>query len=146
VPQTKREFSAGGVVVRLGPAGHEVAVITPRGKTVSALPKGHIDEGETAEIAAQREVREETGLTSELVEKLGDVKYMYRFAGARIDKQVSFFLFLAVGGEIDAIAPEMRKEVDLARWIPLSEAPETLSYPGERDMVRRALEVLSRQH
>jgi 8-oxo-dGTP pyrophosphatase MutT (NUDIX family) len=145
VPTTRREFSAGGVVVRQGPLGYEVAVITPRGKTVSALPKGHIDAGETAETAAQREVREETGLTGELVEKLGDVKYMYRFGGARIDKQVSFFLFRAVGGEIDAITEEMRKEVDAARWVPLADAPETLSYPGERDMARRALEVLSRQ-
>ena len=140
----KREFSAGGVVVREVAGSHEVAVITPRGKTVTALPKGHIDAGETPEVAAQREVLEETGLTGALIEKLGDVSYAYRFGGARIDKQVSFFLFRAVGGQIDALQPEMRKEVELARWVELSLALEKLSYPGERDMARRALEVLSR--
>jgi 8-oxo-dGTP pyrophosphatase MutT (NUDIX family) len=145
VAASKREFSAGGVVVRQGAAGYEVAVITPRGKTVTALPKGHIDAGETAQAAAQREVREETGLTGELVEKLGEVKYIYRFGGQRIDKQVSFFLFKAVAGEIDVIAEEMRKEVDLARWLSLQEATLKLTYPGERDMAHRALEVLSRQ-
>ena len=77
-------------------------------------------------------------------EQLGEVKYMYRFSGARIDKQVSFFLFRAVGGEIDALQPEMRKEVEVARWVSLSDAPRTLSYPGEQEMARRALEVLSR--
>lgn len=141
----KREFSAGGVVVREASSGWEVAVITPRGKTVTALPKGHIDQGETAELAAQREVREETGLTGELVEKLGEVKYVYRFGGRPIDKLVSFFLFRAVSGEIDALHPEMRKEVERARWVPLAEAPQTLTYSGEQDMARKALEVLSRR-
>ena len=140
----KKEFSAGGVVVRPTAAGWDVAVITPRGKAVAALPKGHLDGDETPEAAAQREVLEETGLTTQLVEKLGDVKYMYRFAGTRIDKQVSFFLFRAVSGQIDALTPQMRREVDLARWVPLAEAPQTLTYPGEKDMARRALEVLSR--
>ena len=140
----KKEFSAGGVVVRQTATGWDVAVITPRGKTVAALPKGHLDGDETPEAAAQREVLEETGLTTELVEKLGDVKYVYRFAGTRIDKQVSFFLFRAVAGQIDALTPQMRREVDLARWVPLAEAPQTLTYPGEKDMARRALEVLSR--
>jgi 8-oxo-dGTP pyrophosphatase MutT (NUDIX family) len=144
VSATRREFSAGGVVVRQSPEGWDVAVITPRGKSVAALPKGHIDGDETPEAAAQREVLEETGLQGELVEKLGEVKYMYRFGGTRIDKQVSFFLFRAVAGQIDALAPEMRKEVDVARWVPLSDALQSLTYPGEKDMARRALEVLSR--
>lgn len=139
-----REVSAGGVVVRPAPGGFEVAVIAPRGRKATALPKGHIDAGETPQAAAQREVKEETGLDAELVEKLGDVSYTYRFGGRRVDKQVSFFLFRAVGGTIDALEPSMRKEVAAARWLPLAEAQSALSYPGERDMARRALEVLSR--
>jgi 8-oxo-dGTP pyrophosphatase MutT (NUDIX family) len=145
---TTREFSAGGVVIRRigdGRASFELAVITPRGRSsVTALPKGHIDGDETALDAAAREVREETGLSTELIEKLGDVKYVYRFRGKTIFKVVSFFLFKHASGEIDQITPEMRFEVDRAHWIPLDDAGRKLSYPGEREMVGKALEILSR--
>lgn len=142
---TSREFSAGGVVVRRSGEAFELAVITPRGRaSVTALPKGHIDRDETAEIAAAREVREETGLGTELIEKLGDVKYVYKFRGKTIFKVVSFFLFRHSSGEIDQLTPEMRVEVDRAHWIPLTDAGRTLSYPGEREMVGKALEILSR--
>ncbi|MBS1148505.1 MAG: Hydrolase, family, partial [Myxococcaceae bacterium] len=123
-------------------ASFELAVITPRGRaSVTALPKGHIDGGETALAAAAREVQEETGLSTELIEKLGDVKYVYRFRGKTIFKVVSFFLFKHASGEIDQLTPEMRVEVDRAHWIPLSDAGRKLSYPGEREMVGKALEI-----
>ena len=145
---TTQEFSAGGVVVRSSgadTASFELAVITPRGRaSVTALPKGHIDGGESALDAAAREVREETGLSTVLIEKLGDVRYVYRFRGKTISKVVSFFLFRHSSGEIDQIAPEMRVEIDRAHWIPLNDAGKKLSYPGEREMVGKALEILSR--
>ena len=123
----------------------QLAVITPRGKAkVKALPKGHIDKGETALQAATREVQEETGLTVTPIEKVGDVKYVYRFRGKTIFKVVSFFLFKPVAGEIDQLTPQMRVEVDRAEWIPAASAEHTLSYPGERDMVSKAMAILSR--
>jgi 8-oxo-dGTP pyrophosphatase MutT (NUDIX family) len=107
------------------------------------LPKGHIDGAESAEQAAIREVGEETGLRVTPAGKLGDVRYVYRFRQRTIFKVVSFFLFHWSEGEVGAITEAMRQEVDQAWWMPLTEAVTQLSYPGEREMATRALEVLS---
>ncbi len=137
------ETSAGGVVVREDNGVLQVAVIRPRGKKIWALPKGHVDKGEQAEATAIREVKEETGLTATLEKPLGDIRYVYQWAGERIFKRVSFFLLRYASGEIDALEPEMRLEVDLARWIPLAQAPTELAYKGEREMAKKALSLLS---
>src|SRR5947199_10546324 len=124
-----------------------VAAIRPRGRDkVWALPKGRIDEGETAAETAVREVREETGVEGRLVEKLGDIRYVYTASwkgGERIFKVVSFFLLRAGRGRIDAIDEAMRVEVAEARWLPLDEAPQLLSYDGERKMAATAIERLA---
>jgi 8-oxo-dGTP pyrophosphatase MutT (NUDIX family) len=118
-----------------------LAAIRPRGKErVWALPKGKIDAGESPAETAVREVREETGVEGRLVEKLGDIRYVYTWEGERIFKVVSFFLLRAARGRIGAIEDEMRIEVAEARWLPLEEAPQLLSYGGEREMAAKAWE------
>jgi 8-oxo-dGTP pyrophosphatase MutT (NUDIX family) len=123
-----------------------LAAIRPRGRErIWALPKGHIDAGESAADTAMREVREETGVEGRLVEKLGDVRYVYTASweggsGERIFKVVSFFLLRAGRGRIGEIDEAMRIEVAEARWLPLDEAPRLLSYDGERKMAAKALE------
>ena len=125
-----------------------LAAIRPRGRErIWALPKGHIDEGESAADTAMREVREETGVEGRLVEKLGDIRYVYTASwegasGERIFKVVSFFLLRAGRGRIDEIDETMRIEVAEARWLPLDEAPRLLSYSGERKMAAKALDRL----
>ena len=131
----KREFSAGGVVLREGEAGIEMATVSPR-EGVLALPKGHPEAGETLEQAATREVREETGLTAEPVERLGQVRYWYTLAGQRVLKGVTFFLFDYLSGSIS----DHDDEVESAAWMPLREAPRLLSFRGEREMAAKALE------
>jgi len=144
----EREFSAGGVLVRTIRGREMVAAIRPRGKDrVWALPKGHIDDGESAAETALREVHEETGVEGRLVEKLGDIRYVYTASweerkGERIFKIVSFFLLRAGRGRIGEIEEAMQVEVAEARWLPLDEAPRLLSYAGERKMAAKALDRL----
>ena len=132
-----REFSAGGVVVRPMEGQPFVAVVRVRGK-ILALPKGHPFGDESAADAAKREVREETGLDAEVVEQLGDVKYWYVRGGMRVAKIVTFFLFRYQSGSVE----DHDHEVEEALWIPLAEAPERLSYKGEREMALAAISRL----
>jgi len=153
-----REISAGGVVVRRSGDAWEMAAIEPQKepsgskagakksqKTVLALPKGLVDQGETAEHTAVREVQEETGIVASPITKLADIKYVYvRSWGdqQKVFKIVSFYLLRYVSGEIGEITPEMRIEVKNALWIPLEDAPRKLAYRGEREVVRKAQEYL----
>ena len=142
---TKREFSAGGVLVRRLDGAWHLAAIRPAGKPEGlwALPKGGLDDGESPEQAALREVAEETGAHGRSLGKLGDVRYVYTWKGTRIFKIVSFFLVRYEGGRLGDIPAEFRHEVAEARWLPLAEAPSLLAYRGEREMAEKAIEVLA---
>src|SRR5215211_3608645 len=98
----RREFSAGGVAVRRIRGEWRLAAIRPAGKREGtwALPKGIVDPGEKPDATALREVREETGVDGRLDAKLGDVRYVYTWAGERVFKVVSFYLVRATGGRI----------------------------------------------
>jgi 8-oxo-dGTP pyrophosphatase MutT (NUDIX family) len=140
----RREFSAGGVLVRRLRGRWHVAAIRPGGKRsgVWALPKGLLGPGEEAAATALREVEEETGARGRLVRKLGDVRYVYTWEGERVFKVVSFFLVRYSGGRLGAISPEFEHEVAEARWLPLDEAPRLLAYTGEREMAAKAIAEL----
>ncbi len=137
-----REFSAGGVVVREG----QVVVIVPtrraaNGSRVLALPKGHVDPGETPVQAAQREVREETGVIGEPVTELGETRYWYRRDGRTVGKSVSFFLFDYAGGD----TADHDDEVEEVRWLELERAQHELSHAAEREIVAAAIAYLCKE-
>jgi 8-oxo-dGTP pyrophosphatase MutT (NUDIX family) len=139
----RREFSAGGVVVRKLRGAWHLAAIRPGGKTnVWALPKGLVAEGESPADTALREVTEETGVRGRLVEKLGDVRYVYTWKGERVFKVVSFFLVRYSTGRLGDITDEFRHEVAETRWLPLEDAPRLLSYTGEKEMAGKALQLM----
>lgn len=133
--RARSEVSAGGVVVR----GDELVVIVPTrrapdGSRALALPKGHIDPGETAVQAAQREVLEEAGVRGEPIGELGETRYMYRLGARLISKVVSFYLLRYAGGD----PADHDHEVEEARWMSLADAEKALTHVGERKMVALA--------
>src|SRR6185436_19395004 len=106
--------------------------------------KGHLEPGETSEVTAIREVREETGIVAEIEAKLGDVTYWYVRRDAegrpvRIFKRVRFFLMRARGGRF----ADRDAEMDAVRWFPLEEAEATVGFANERELIRRAREMLA---
>ena len=141
----RREFSAGGVVVRRIRLEWRLAAIRPGGKPAGtwALPKGLVGAGEDPAATALREVYEETGLHGTLEGKLGDVRYVYTWAGERIFKIVSFYLVRAPRGRLGDLPPAQAFEVAETRWLPLAEAPRLLAYRGEREMAERAVQILA---
>ena len=125
--------------------GEELVTIVPTrraadGSRVLALPKGHVDPGETPIEAAVREVREETGIVAEPVCELGESRYWYRRDGCTIGKSVAFFLFTYVEGD----TADHDDEVEEVRWIGLHEAAAQLSHEAEREMVALALAYLDK--
>jgi 8-oxo-dGTP pyrophosphatase MutT (NUDIX family) len=116
-----------------------VAVVRVRDR-VLALPKGHPEQGESAQHAALREVREETGLEATPVEKLGDIRYWYARDGDRVLKIVRFFLLRYRSGRLE----DHDHEVEEALWIPLEEASARLAHRGEKEMAETALSRLAK--
>jgi len=141
---TRREFSAGGVVVRRLRGSWRMAAIRPAGKPAGlwALPKGIVGADEPPEEAAIREVAEETGVRARSLGKLGDIRYVYTWEGERVFKVVSFYLLRYSSGRLGDVPPEHAHEVAEVRWLALEEAPKLLAYKGEREMAQKALGAL----
>ncbi len=130
-------MSAGGLVVdSSGTKGLLIARRDLKDQTrlIWSLPKGHIEEGETPEIAAIREVAEETGITSEISRSLGVIDFWFMASGKRIHKTVHHFLFREVSG---SLTPQV-SEVDDVAWVPLEEVVERLAYPDEKKLIARS--------
>jgi ADP-ribose pyrophosphatase YjhB (NUDIX family) len=161
--KTVYETSAGGVMIRHIRGVWQVALIEPniinadtlarRPKarpegTVFALPKGGVDEGETPEQSADREVFEETGVRGLRLFRLTTIHYLYvRSWGGRehVSKTVSFYMFLYSSGRMGQILPDMRDEVRKAFWFPLDKAHRKLTYRGEREVLKMAQKIV-REH
>jgi len=136
------EISAGGLVVARNPRGVEAALIgrlDRRGRLLWSLPKGHIEQGETPEVTAVREVAEETGILGRVVGELGVIDFWFVIDDRRIHKTVHHYLLLAEGGELS----DQDIEVTEVAWVPLDEVPSRLAYEDERALLTRASVLLA---
>ena len=139
--ETRTEVSAGGVVYRRSDEGVEIVLAarrTRRGDLAWGLAKGGIEADESAEEAAVREVREETGIEAEIEASLGETRYFYVWEDVRIRKTVHFFLMRATGGD----PTDRDDEMEDVQWFPLERALKRAAYRGEREVLRRAAELL----
>ncbi len=125
--------SAGGVVLREGATGAEIAICGRDSDGVWGLPKGTPDEGESLEAAALREVSEETGLMVEIVKKIGVVDYWFASNGVRYHKWVHHYLMRSTGGNV----ADHDFEYDRVEWLPIDEAIRTLTFDNDKDIVRQ---------
>jgi 8-oxo-dGTP diphosphatase len=123
----RRVEAAGGVVRRPGDGGPQVLLVQRPRYDDWSLPKGKLDEGESFEAAALREVEEETGLRCELLEELAPSTYTDHKGRPKL---VRWWLMRPLGGEF-----ELNDEVDELRWLPLSEAREVLDYEHDRRLL-----------
>lgn len=135
---TQTQVSAGGAVFREQGAIIEVALISVGNPPRWQLPKGLVDRGETPEVAALREVREEAGIEAAIVEKIETVEYWYqaKTEGKRVryHKFVHFFLMSYVSGSVT----EHDHEVNEARWVEIGAALELIAFKSERGVLQKA--------
>jgi len=141
---TLTQTSAGGVAYRRQGAGIEVALIAVGENRRWQLPKGLVDKGESPEEAARREVREEAGIETELVQPLDRIEYWYygtepNGARVRYHKFVHFYLLRYLTGEVQ----DHDAEVADARWVEIVKAKELLAFASERRVLERAEQVLA---
>ena len=135
------ETSAGGLVVDRVAAPQVAALIgrhDRHGRLLWSLPKGHLEDGETAEDAAIREVEEETGIRGRVLAPLGTIDYWFVVDDRRIHKTVHHYLLEAFGGALS----DEDIEVEEVAWVPLTDLPERLAYADERRLVASAHSML----
>lgn len=137
--RAKRETSAGGVLVRCTMEGPRFLLILD-GYGNWGFPKGHIDEGELPDVAARREIREETNLESLILRSpLGMIDWYFRFRGRLIHKYCHYFLFESPEG---CASPQGEEGIRECRWFAEQEALETISYDNARAILRTAVRLV----
>ena len=132
--RVKHERSAGGLVLRRERGMYSGLLIGRSTPRIWSLPKGHIEPNESIEMAALREVQEETGIEATIIVKLSDIRYWFYANKMKHSKIVHFFLMRYVNG-----TPQPQEgEVDEVSWVKLDEMPEMLTHVNERRLIEIA--------
>lgn len=137
--RAQRETSAGGIVFRLE-HGAPLFLLIRDSYGNWGFPKGHLEQGEGAEDAALREVREETGLTELASCGLIDtIDWYFRFRGRLIHKSCHFYLMETSQSDT---APQQAEGITACQWVTYGEAHEAVSYANAREVLRLAREMI----
>lgn len=139
-PSPRTALAAGGVIYRVSDAGTEIVLVARHREQLWALPKGTPEPRETIEETALREVREETGLETTIVDVLGTVRYSFTSrGGTRVDKTVHHFLFEPIGGRFE----DHDDEFDHVDWYDIHEAQRRLTHRNQLHILERAGELIA---
>lgn len=143
-PFTVSEVSAGGLVIsESNPSLIALISHKNRGGGLDwVIPKGHVELGENYLQTAVREIREETGIESKILEKIGEISYSFKIGPKRIKKTVHHYLLQQIGGSLNACSDPTGEVVD-AQWFDVSKLEEILAHENERKIAQRALEILN---
>jgi 8-oxo-dGTP pyrophosphatase MutT (NUDIX family) len=137
------EVSSGGFVI--SKSDPNLVALMARfnrgGKLEWCIPKGHLEQNETSEQAAIREVFEETGLEAEIIQHLGEVNYQFIHDGAKISKTVHVYLMQQTGGEL-SFDKDPHKEASELEWVQVSELLARLSHGNEKRIAKVAIELI----
>jgi 8-oxo-dGTP pyrophosphatase MutT (NUDIX family) len=137
------EVSSGGFVI--SKSDPNLVALMARfnrgGKLEWCIPKGHLEQDETVEQAAIREVFEETGLEAQIIQHLGEVNYQFIQDGSKISKKVHVYLMQQTGGEL-SFAHDPHKEASELEWVRVSELLARLSHGNEKRIAKLAIELI----
>jgi len=139
---TLDQISAGGVAFRWKEAEPEIVIVSVKPKLRWQLPKGIVDPGESPEVTAVREVKEEAGVEAERLGLIETIEYWYRSVRngqpVRYHKFVHFYLLEYHSGDV----LNHDHEIEEARWVSFDEAIEMLEFKGEREVVEKARQMI----
>ncbi len=143
-PFTVSEVSAGGLVIsESNPSLIALISHKNRGGGLDwVIPKGHVELGENYLQTAVREIREETGIESKILEKIGEISYSFKIGPKRIKKTVHHYLLQQIGGSLNAHSDPTGEVVDV-QWFDVGALEEVLAHENERKIAQRALEILN---
>jgi 8-oxo-dGTP pyrophosphatase MutT (NUDIX family) len=143
--ETFDQISAGGVAFRWQDSNLETVIVSVKPKLRWQLPKGIVDPGETPQVTAVREVREEAGVETDLIRLIETIEYWYRSTKngkpVRFHKFVHFYLLEYKGGDVS----DHDHEVEESRWVGFEDAVEMLAFESEREVVQKAREMIQAQ-
>jgi 8-oxo-dGTP pyrophosphatase MutT (NUDIX family) len=139
---TLDQVSAGGVAFRWRDSEPEMVIVSVKPKMRWQLPKGIVDPGESPEVTAVREVREEGGVETDRLGLIETIEYWYRSVRGgkpvRYHKFVHFYLLEYRAGDVS----DHDHEIEEARWVRFEEAIEMLEFKGEREVAEKAREMI----
>jgi 8-oxo-dGTP pyrophosphatase MutT (NUDIX family) len=134
----KRHFSAGGVVYKKEGSETLWLLIQPKDTSRWQFPKGWIEESETTQGAALREIKEEAGIIGEIIEKIDSSSWWFVEDGEKVFKTTTYFLVKAKRdtGQFD------EKEIERAIWFSFDEAKEKLTFDSTKKILAQAKKIL----